>query len=71
MIVDCLDKEKVFGCILERDDVQGILVVMSNQLSMEMRLLHHISTQILVLKIGQFDFITERELMPMVTLVQG
>lgn len=55
---------------MERDDVQGISVVVTNQLSMEIRLLHHVLAQILVLKTGCFDFITKRELMLMVVIIQ-
>ena len=64
------DREVAFRCILEREDVRGISVVTANQLSLEMRLLHHITARILLPKTGRFDFITERELMVMTSLIE-
>lgn len=39
---------------------RGIFVVMVNQLSIEMKLLHHVIALIIVPKTEKFDFITER-----------
>lgn len=58
-----------FRFILEREDVQGISMVVANQLSVKMQLLHLIIASILVLKTGHFDFIMERELMLMIALI--
>lgn len=55
---------------LEREDVRGVFVVMANQLSIELILLHHMIAWILVPKTRHFDFITEKELMLMVVLIQ-
>lgn len=49
--------------------MRGILVVKANQLSIEMRPLHHVIGWILVPKTAQFDFM-EIELMLMVALVR-
>ena len=62
------DREHAFRCILECEDVSGISTVAANQLSLEMRVLHHIIARILIPKSGRFDFITERELVLMVSL---
>ena len=64
------DRELAFRCILEREDVSGISTVSANQLSLEMRVLHHIIARILIPKSGRFDFITEHELVLMVSLSQ-
>ena len=66
-----LDRESGIRCILERDDVRGVTTVSAVQLSVEMRLLHHIIARIFLPKIGHFDYITERELMFMTTLARG
>lgn len=72
MIADCLgDKEAKFRCTLEREDVRGISVVMVNQLSIEMRLFHHVIAWILAPRIGRSNFIIKRELMLLVVLIQG
>ena len=63
-----LDREAGIRCILERDDVRGVTTVSAIQLSVEMRLLHHIVARIFLPKTGRFDYITERELMFMTTL---
>ena len=64
------NREHAFRCILEREDVSGISTVAANQLSLEMRVLHHIIARILIPKSGRFDFITEHELVLMVSLRQ-
>lgn len=48
-----------FKYILEGEDVRGVFMVVTNQLSVKMWLLNHITTRILVPKIGRFDFITD------------
>jgi len=53
------DKDAAFKYILEHEDIRGVSVVSANQLSLEMRVLHHIIARILVPKTGRFDFITE------------
>lgn len=42
--------------------------MVANQLSVEMRLLHHIIARILILKTRQFDFIIKHELILMTIL---
>ena len=59
------ERETTLRLILGRKDVGPLDVVSANQLSPEMRLLHSIVTHILFPKIGQFDFISERELIIM------
>ena len=66
-----LDREAGIRCILGRDDIRGVTTVSAIQLSVEMRLLHHIVARIFLPKTGRFDYITERELMLMTTLAQG
>lgn len=46
-------------------------MVVTNQLSVKMWLLYHITTRIHVLKTSQFDFIIKLELMFMTALVRG
>ena len=65
------DREAGIRCILERDDIRGVTSVTAVQLSVEMRLLHHIVARIFLPKTGRFDYITERELTVMVSLVRG
>lgn len=43
--------------------------MIANQLSMKMRLLHHVIARIVVLKTRHFNIITEREFMLMVSLI--
>jgi len=64
------DRDAVFRCILEQEDVRGVSSISTSQLSMEMRVLHHIIALISLQKTGMFDFIIERELVVMVTLTQ-
>ena len=49
-------------CILEKDDVTGIDIVQANQLSVELRFLHHIISRIIFPKTGRFDWVTERDI---------
>lgn len=57
--------------ILEREDIHGVCMMVANQLSIDMQLLHQIITRILVSKTGQFDFIMEREVILMTILLRG
>lgn len=52
-----------FICILEREDVRSISIMVANQLLVEMWLLNYITARILVSKTGQLDFITKWKLM--------
>lgn len=48
-----------------REDVSKIDEVFTNQLSPEMRLLHHIINRLLFPKIGRFDHVSERDILVM------
>ena len=51
--------------------MRGFATVKANQLSAQMRLLHHIVSRILLPKTGLFDYITKQELIIMVCLIRG
>ena len=71
-VLDVLaDRDDGIRCILERDDIRGVTTVTAVQLSVEMRLLHHVVARIFLPKTGRFDYITERELLIMTSLVRG
>ena len=71
-VLDVLaDRDDGIRCILERDDIRGVTTVIAVQLSVEMRLLQHVVARIFLSKTGRFDYITERELLIMTTLVRG
>ena len=55
------DRTEGLKCILEKEDVSGINLVQANQLSVELRLLHHIISRIIFPKTGRFDWVTERD----------
>lgn len=59
------DKKEGLRCVLDRLDVGGIGEFMSNNLSIELRLLHHIVGRIFLPKIGRFDFVLKIELVVM------
>ena len=51
--------------ILGKEEVSPLEIVTTNQLSVEMRLLHSIIGHILFPKTGRFDFVSERDLIIM------
>ena len=57
--------------ILEKEDVSGIDLVQANQLTVELRLLHHIISRIVFPKTGRFDWVTERDISLMYFLING
>ena len=63
------DKQDGLKAIVGRDDVVGDML--AHTLSLEMRLLHHMIGGIFIPKLGQFDFISERELMVMYHIIRG
>ena len=65
------DREVTLKLILGRDDVNPIDNVSASQLSVEMRLLHNIIERILFPKVGRFDFIFERDLILMHSIIEG
>ena len=58
-------REKTLRLILGREDVGPLDIVSANQLLAKMQLLHSIVTHILILEIGRFDFLSERDLIIM------
>lgn len=52
-------------------DVDGIGELIASTLTTNMRLLHHVIGWIFIMKIGQFDFVSERELAFLYHLIQG
>ena len=65
------DRAEGLKCILEKEDVSGIDLVQANQLSVEIRLLHHIISRIIFPKTGRFDWVTERDVSLMYFLING
>ena len=65
------DQAKTLKAILERDDVDIMEELFANQLSMEMRLLHHIIRRILFSKIDRFDFISETDAIIIQHIIQS
>ena len=65
------DRTEGLKCILEKEDVSGIDLVQANQLSVEIRLLHHIISRIIFPKTGRFDWVTERDVSLMYFLING
>lgn len=47
--------------ILERQDVMAFEEILESHLSVEIRLLHHMTTRIFIPRVGCFDFIIERD----------
>lgn len=58
-------------CILERDDITDLDILLANQLFIEMRLLHHIVSRILYPKTSRFDWIAKKEIAIIYYMIQG
>ena len=62
----CLDelpkKEVGLRTIFERDDVEGFLKIEAKDLSVEMRLLHHMVSRIFSSRGGRYDLMTGRDI---------
>ena len=65
------DRLEGLKCILEKEDVSGIDLVQANQLSVELRFLHHIISRIIFPKTGRFDWVIERDISLMYFLING
>ena len=69
--LDLNNKTDALKYVLERDDVANIKLVIANQLSVEMRLLHNIVAHIIFSKTGWHGWVAKRELAVMFHLIQG
>ena len=64
-------KEDGLRTVLEKRSVSDLRSFQANQLSLEMRLLHNMVSRIFFLKIGRFDWVTERDIAFIHFLING